>query len=218
MDDSSLVKMEDLLEQVLDRVTASPGLTDREITNGLLGRKARVQRVNYAAHRLVQQGKIERRRSPGGRTGNYAAGTTDSVFPETGRKGSLPDPGNSVMNMSEEDVKRNVKKWLEADGWDVGVNWEHGRGIDIEAKRGNERWVIEAKGSGSRNPIKHIYFLTVLGETLQRMDDPETHYGIALPDTYKFRKLWTRLPDLAKSRMRIKALFVGAGGNIDLVD
>lgn len=218
MDDSSLLKMEDLLEQVLEKVTASPGLTDREITDGLLGRKARVQRVNYAAHLLLQKGKIERHRRPDGRTGNYPAGKMGRASLQMMRNGLLPDSGNSVMNMSEEDVKRNVKKWLEADGWDVGVDWEHGRGIDIEAKRGNERWVIEAKGSGSRNPIKHIYFLTVLGETLQRMDDPDTHYGIALPDTSKFRKLWTRLPDLAKSRMRIKALFVGAGGNIDLVD
>lgn len=218
MDDSNQAKMEDLLEQVLEIVTASPGLTDREITDGLLGRKARVQRVNYAAHLLVQKGKIERRLRPDGRMGSYAAGTTGSHSVEGRRKASLPDSVSSVVNMSEEDVKRNVKKWLEAAGWDVGVDWEHGRGIDIEAKRGKERWVIEAKGSGSRNPIKHIYFLTVLGETLQRMDDPDTHYGIALPDTNKFRKLWTRLPDLAKSRMRIKALFVGSGGKIDLVD
>ncbi|BDG48321.1 hypothetical protein PspKH34_28820 [Parageobacillus sp. KH3-4] len=49
------------------------------------------------------------------------------------------------------------------------------------------------------------YFLTILGEILQRMEDPYAKYSIALPGIQQFLKLWDRLPLLAKMRT---ALFV----------
>jgi len=59
------------------------------------------------------------------------------------------------------------------------------------------------------------YFLSMLGETLQRMDDPAARYSIALPDMAQYRSLWERLPALAKERTTIDILFVDADGNID---
>lgn len=56
------------------------------------------------------------------------------------------------------------------------------------------------------------YFLGILGETLQRMADEEAKYSIALPDVPQFRGLWSRLPELAKSRTTITALFVSPEG------
>ena len=53
------------------------------------------------------------------------------------------------------------------------------------------------------------YFLSMLGETLQRMDDPDASYSIAVPDLPQFRGLWARLPALAKSRTQISAIFAG---------
>ena len=52
------------------------------------------------------------------------------------------------------------------------------------------------------------YFLGALGELLQRMDKPEAMYSIAFPDMQQFRRLWERLPALARERMQISALFV----------
>jgi hypothetical protein len=46
----------------------------------------------------------------------------------------------------------------------------------LHARRGRERWIIEAKGAGSLDPMRVIYFLDLLGETLQRMDDPNAAY------------------------------------------
>jgi hypothetical protein len=44
------------------------------------------------------------------------------------------------------------------------------------------RWVIEAKGGGSLNPMRVNYFLAVLGELLQRMSDPcARHVGTSSP-------------------------------------
>jgi len=37
-------------------------------------------------------------------------------------------------------------------------------GIDIDAARGDERWIIEVKGCGSLNPMRVNYFLAALGE------------------------------------------------------
>ncbi len=61
------------------------------------------------------------------------------------------------------------------------------------------------------------YFLGVLGELLQRMTDPAAKYSIALPDLPQFRRLWDRLPELAKQRTGISALFVSESGRVDEV-
>jgi len=58
------------------------------------------------------------------------------------------------------------------------------------------------------------YFLSILGEILQRMDDPEAKYSIALPDIKQFRLLWERFPSLAKKRTGISILFVDSNGKI----
>ena len=42
------------------------------------------------------------------------------------------------------------------------------------------------------------YFLAVLGELLQKMDEQACRYSIALPDLPQFRGLWDRLPREAK--------------------
>ena len=103
-----------------------------------------------------------------------------------------------------------------AQGWLVKVAWAKAHGIDLHARRGDERWIIEAKGGGSLDPMRVNYFLGVLGETLQRMDDPKAAYSIALPDLKQFRNLWSRLPILAKQRTKITALFVGEDGRVEL--
>jgi hypothetical protein len=119
--------------------------------------------------------------------------------------------------LSEDDVKRSLQTWLEASGWKASIIWGRGRGIDAEATKDGKRWIIEAKGCGSLNAMRVNYFLSILGELLQRMNDPDTHYSIALPDMKQFRGLWHRLPNLAKSRTQISALFVSTGGRVEEV-
>jgi len=127
----------------------------------------------------------------------------------------LPKIPDSIF--SEDQVKKALERWLSAQGWSLEIAWAKARGIDIHAKRNNERWIIEAKGGGSLQPMRVNYFLGVLGETLQRMDDPDAAYSIALPDVKQFRGLWSRLPKLAKERTRITALFVSENGDVDQV-
>ena len=117
--------------------------------------------------------------------------------------------------LSEDDVKRHLAAWLSTNGWTIEIAWGKAPGIDIIARRGNDVWVIEAKGCGSRPEMRVNYFIGMLGETLQRMRLPEARYSIAMPDLLQFRRLWQRLPDLAKERTGISALFVGPTGHVD---
>ena len=116
--------------------------------------------------------------------------------------------------LEEDELKKILKEYLERDNWTVTVAWGKKRGIDIDAKKGKHRWIIEAKGCGSLSPMRVNYFISGLGELLQHMDDYDAKYSLAVPDIEQFKKLWEKLPDLAKERIKISCLFVDTNGNI----
>jgi hypothetical protein len=172
--------MASLKEQILTWVGTTPGLTDQELANEIFGPKAPQQSVNQAARALADKGQVQRRKRKDGKIGNYAAGPAgideDSPIPTA----ATLDRGHSPI-LTEDEVKRSIQIWLEAAGWKVQVIWGKGHGIDIEAQRDGQRWLIEAKGGGSRDAMRVNYFLAILGELLQRMNDLNAHYSIALP-------------------------------------
>lgn len=120
-------------------------------------------------------------------------------------------------NLSEDKVKEIINNYLVLDGWKTQVAWGRIHGIDIDAFKDNKRWIIEVKGCGSRNAMRVNYFLAILGETLQRMNDPNAKYSIALPDMKQYRNLWYKLPRLAKERTGISVLFVNKNKEIEEV-
>ena len=91
-------------------------------------------------------------------------------------------------------MKRKLQAWLEGIGWNVVVTWARSQGINMDARQSGRRWVIEAKGRGSLDPMRVNDFLGVLGELPQQMSDPQAKYSVALPDLPRFRRLWNRLP------------------------
>lgn len=127
----------------------------------------------------------------------------------------LSGPTGALGEGSEDAVKKHLKLWLEQQGWSVKVAWGKTRGVDIEATKSGSRWLIEVKGIGSLQPMRVNYFIGMLGETLQRMDDPKAAYSIALPDHPQYRGLWNRLPELAKKRTQITMLFVAPNGRVE---
>lgn len=200
-----------LAERILEVVREQPGITDKRLAETLFGSGTRQQRVNGECRLMVARGLIQRAARPDGLIGNYGAGRAPDPQAPTAALSAVSAGGV----FSEDRVKSLLEAWLKANGWTVEVRWARSRGIDLHARRGNERWIIEAKGAGSLDPMRLNYFLGVLGETLQRMDDPHAAYSIALPDLKQFRNLWLRLPQLAKQRTGITAIFVSEEGRVD---
>ncbi len=200
-----------LAERILELLQRQPGLSDRQITNELFGVDKPRQPVNIACRKLEGKGILIRRKDGGNSIGNFLSGQELNIS-------SLRLQGNASANeerFSEEAIKRVLESWLLVQGWKVKVAWGHDRGVDIEATKENQKWIIEVKGQGSLNAMRVNYFLGILGETLQRMEDPNAKYSIALPDIEQFRGLWKRLPSLAKLRTGITAIFVDKAGKIN---
>lgn len=205
--------MAELSDKIMDVVTKQPGITDRWLAEAIFGVGTPQQRVNGECRHLATKGVLTRARRSDGLIGNYSK--------EEGASPSIANPepaGNPDPSLfSEDEVKRVLEAWLSALGWSVKIAWARTRGIDMHASKDDQRWIIEVKGGGSLSAMRVNYFLGVLGETLQRMDDPDAMYSIAFPDLRQFRNLWSRLPTLAKERTRISALFVQKDGVVEEV-
>jgi hypothetical protein len=119
--------------------------------------------------------------------------------------------------LTEDQVKQAVETHLEAQGWTVTVAWGRERGIDIDAIKRRERLVVEAKGEVAKGGAQQVnYFLGALGELMQRMDDPNARYGLALPGNQQYRGLMERLPVYGKERLGLMVFWVtrDAGGRL----
>ena len=200
-----------LAERIIDLLKRRPGLSDRKISDELFGVDEPQQPVNSACRDLEKKGILIRQKIVGNPIGNYLTGQEFVVSSPRPQK----DGDENEEQFSEDAIKEALKNWLNAKGWKAKIAWGRDHGVDIDATKENQRWLIEVKGQGSRNAMRVNYFLGILGETLQRMEDPNAKYSIALPDIPQFRNLWIRLPLLAKSRTGITAIFVTANGKVN---
>jgi len=198
-------------QKIVEVVSRIPGLSQTQIAREIYGPDGYQQQVNQHLSVLVGRGLIKKE--------------GDSRFKYYPGEGELPEPAKSTskpseteINLTEDQIKVVLKEWLEADGYTVKVAMGKQQGIDIEATRNEERWVIEVKGPGSRDAMRVNYFLAILGETLQRMGDENSRYSIALPDKQQYRNLWARLPNLAKQRTTIDAMFVNSDGKVMIAE
>ncbi|HEY3713701.1 MAG TPA: hypothetical protein VGL39_04165 [Jatrophihabitantaceae bacterium] len=170
------------------------------------------QTITPICQRLEELGIL--RRIPG------AEGTLVNVL--TGRHPSEVGPTNprriGVADLlSEDTVKTAVKAHLEAHGWSVRVAWGRSHGVDIDAHRAAEHLLLEAKGGAIDPPEQVNYFLGAIGELVQRLRDPGTQYGLALPDNLQYRRLIRRLPALARERIVQVAYLVDPTTATDVV-
>jgi len=199
-----------LSNRIIDLLERRSGLSDREITDMLFEPSSPQQGVNQACRLLAKREIISRRKRFDGRTGNFLINDKFKEQPIYQSRSKFQ--ANSPL--SENSLKLTLSDWLSSQGWQTKIAWGRSQGIDIEARRRKERWVIEVKGEGSRPQMRVNFFLTILGEIVQRMDDPKAKYSIALPNLEQYRRLWQRLPALAKSKLTITALFVDEEGDV----
>lgn len=203
-----------LKDEILVVVRQFPGQTDTELEKRF-GKPH--QTINIACRELVAKGLLERKKNyeKNGLIGNYPV-TLEQQQPLKVSTQQHEAPRLSD-EFDEDAVKAAIKEWIEAQGWSVTVAWGKEHGVDMEARKGAERWLIEVKGPGSRQAMRHNYFLGILGETLQRMDDDKAHYSIAFPNMQVYRNLWERLPVLAKQRTGIDMLLVSENGKVEIL-
>ena len=221
--------MPTLRERVLEYLHNNPTGADDDTLAAALNVPQR-QAVNQVCRRLELNGSVQRQRDRArGKIVNYILGTVPEVRPlgderpfDVARHDSLPTAVitladvNAVrefayggeVSISEDEVKHAVQQCLIASGWDVDVRWGHDRGIDIEAHRGNERLVLEAKGEGSLQPMRVNYFVSAIGELVQRMESPDVQYGLAFPAHRQFAGLVIRLPYWVRSRLNLQFYFI----------
>lgn len=167
--------------------------------------------INAAARRLQQQGILTRAIGPTGKLANALIPGADHGPLVRQRK---TQPSDFI---TEDAVKQAVADYLEAAGYVVTVMWGRDRGIDIDAVKPDDRIVIEAKGQAPPGAQQVNYFLNALGELVQRMSDEHTRYALALPNLRQYRNLVTRLPHLARERLRLSIYFVDSKGSVEVV-
>jgi hypothetical protein len=199
-------EMKDLERNIILTLEKNPGLSDRELAEVIVGPGKPSQYINQNCRALAEQGKIMRKIRQDGVIGNWLQKGQIQI--------DLAEISNPVDEISEKRIKQFLDAYLKSLGWEPKIAWGLTHGIDIEAICGNNRWIIEVKGFETLNMLPVNLFVSVIGEILQRMDDPLCKYSIALPDIEPFRRLWYRLPYLAKIKTGITQLFIDRDGKV----
>lgn len=211
--------MTTLSEKIIDLIAASPGLSDREITDALRGPEAAASSVNAAARKLEGEGLLERRPRDDGLLGNYPAETEVPLPAVTPMAPVAPVPADPPEPPQEPAadptmpaLREAVESWLLARGWHVThVAGSH----DIEATLGGECWRIFVEGERSPAKAGAASWRLILGRLLSGLTDPTADYSIALPDREPYRSWWAQLSPVAKERTGLTVIFVGKSGALD---
>jgi Restriction endonuclease len=194
-----------IAERILEAIRYAP--LDDDVLARRLG-VAQRQTINQTARRLESQGRLRRVVGPDGKIVNALPDSQESLGPPAAHTRHAIQP--ALERITEDEVKRAVRDHLASQGFDVAVAWDRARGIDIDARHPNgSRHVIEAKAETGTTGAQQVnYFIGMLGELLQRMDDERATYGIALPENRQYRGLVDRLPQLARHRIGLNIFWV----------
>jgi hypothetical protein len=113
--------------------------------------------------------------------------------------------------LSKNKIKQILINHLVSQGWSTNVTRIPDE-FDIKANRDGKRWLIAVRDGESRDFVES--FDSIIGRVVHIMEDQYTKNSVALPDTAPFRRLWERMPVLAKTRTSISALFVSDSGKV----
>lgn len=198
--------MSDLERNIIRILEKNPGFSDLELTAVVAGSGEPTKYVNQNCRTLVTKGVIIRKKREDGLIGNWLKDEYHNL--------NLVETVNPADQLSEKKIKQILEIYLNSLGWQTKIAWGFTHGIDIEACSGKQRWIIEVKGCETENLLPVNLFVAVIGEAIQRMDESRCKYSIALPDIDQFRRLWYRLPALAKEKTGLSALLVSREGRV----
>jgi hypothetical protein len=107
-------------------------------------------------------------------------------------------------------VQESIENYFRSLGYELKTNEQ----VDLIAMKGNERWVIEAKGLTSAVGTD---FNTCLGQLIKSIKDENTTYAIAVPKHTKYRHQCELISDYFRNLIRLHVLLVDETGEINIV-
>lgn len=195
-------------DRILETLKRRPeGLDDDELSQ-LSGVTPR-QQVNMICRKLEASGILLREAdyTKGKIVNRLAKRETGGIAP--GKALGRPQGKAEEPPLTEDDVKRAVRDHLTQQGWTVSEPaWGQKTGIDIQAVMQNRVLVVEAKGEARSDQQMGNYFLSALGELIQRMDSPDKEYALAFPEHRRYLNMVARLPLWVKRHLRLQFFFV----------
>lgn len=103
--------------RIIEFLKGHRGLSDREITNALIGPNAAQQPINQACRLLESRHIIFRRKRTDGRIGNYLF--DKKVEDHLTHWHELGDQDNDIL--SENAIKHALEVWLQSQGWETTI-------------------------------------------------------------------------------------------------
>lgn len=166
-----------------ERILALLDETTRSVDDDQIAARLSVirQAVNQACRQLQAQGRLIRAAGPTGKIINQRR--ADQQPNEPVPLSPSPVQAKPGTRLTEDEVKEAVRGFLVDQGYRVTVAWGRSRGADIDARREQERIIIEAKAEVANPPQQVNYFLNALGELVQRMSDPRPDTDWRSPTT-----------------------------------
>lgn len=199
-----------LQQRIIELLSKHNSLSDRQLTDRLLGSQQGQQTVNQICRKLEEAGVLQRRKIDGSSLKNVLL---TELRPHPVETQEVQQRRPELL--SEDAINAAIRTWLTEQGWSI-TSYCSGkqRGIDIVAQQGQQPWIIEVKGSGKSAQVEQNYMYGNLGQLLFKMKDTHARYSVAFPDKPKFIRLWERLPQVAKERLNITVLFVSSEGEV----
>ena len=108
---------------------------------------------------------------------------------------------------NESFIQRSIETYFEDKGFETNTKTV----IDLIAKRGNECWIVEAKGMTSSVGVD---FNTCLGQIIKRMNTSDATYAIAIPKHEKYKKQCIQLSPYVRKLLGLHILLVDMYGDI----
>lgn len=110
-----------LTDRIITLLTEKDGLTDREITDILLGKNNPQQSVNQACRNLANRGLLRRVVRKDGLIGNFL--TDDGLVVNSAQGNDSKITENTDSKLKEDYIKEVLQAYLHSEGWETQIAW-----------------------------------------------------------------------------------------------
>ena len=116
---------------------------------------------------------------------------------------------NGMEFPNEGFVQNTIESYFDKKGFiKESISYTDYAGVHMETQ---ERWRVEAKGLTSNVGLD---FRTGLGQLIQRMDDPNANYGIAIPDIPSYLRQVEQIKPWVREKFQLHILFINENGGV----